>query len=284
MSAELISGKTIGEEIRQSITQRVDKLKELGVTPGLAVVLVGNDPASHTYVTNKQKTSKKLGMHSELIEFDESISQEELLNTINRLNTDDSIHGILVQLPLPEHIEERAVIAAIDPSKDVDGFHPINAGKLMIGEEGFIPCTPFGIMKMIEKIGFDLKGKHAVVIGRSNIVGKPIGQLLLQQDATVTYCHSKTVDLPTITKQADLLVAAVGRPKMITSEHVKEGAVVIDVGINRDENNKLCGDVDFDDVKEIASAITPVPGGVGPMTITMLMANTLLSAERTLQK
>lgn len=284
MSADLISGKAIGEEIRQSITQRVDKLKELGVTPGLAVILVGNDPASHTYVTNKQKTSKKLGMHSDLIEFDESISQEELLNTINRLNTDDSIHGILVQLPLPKHIDERAVIDAIDPSKDVDGFHPINAGKLMIGEEGFIPCTPFGIMKMIEKIGLDLKGKHAVVIGRSNIVGKPIGQLLLQRDATVTYCHSKTSDLPAITKQADLLVAAVGRPKMITSEHVKEGAVVIDVGINRDENNKLCGDVDFDDVKEIASSITPVPGGVGPMTITMLMANTLLSAERTLQK
>lgn len=284
MSADLISGKAIGEEIRQSITQRVDKLKELGVTPGLAVILVGNDPASHTYVTNKQKTSKKLGMHSDLIEFDESISQEELLNTINRLNTDDSIHGILVQLPLPKHIDERAVIDAIDPSKDVDGFHPINAGKLTIGEEGFIPCTPFGIMKMIEKIGLDLKGKHAVVIGRSNIVGKPIGQLLLQRDATVTYCHSKTSDLPAITKQADLLVAAVGRPKMITSEHVKEGAVVIDVGINRDENNKLCGDVDFDDVKEIASSITPVPGGVGPMTITMLMANTLLSAERTLQK
>jgi len=283
MSAELISGKIIGEEIRQTISERVDKLKKRGVTPGLAVVLVGDDPASHTYVSNKQKTSEKLGMHSELIRLDSSISEEELLTIIQRLNEDTHIHGILVQLPLPKQIDERAVIDAIDPSKDVDGFHPINAGKLMIGEDGFIPCTPYGIMKMIDHIGFDLKGKHVVVIGRSNIVGKPIGQLLLQKDATVTYCHSKTVDLPSITKQADLLVAAVGRSKMITSEHVKEGAVVIDVGIIRDEHDKLCGDVDFDDVKEIASAITPVPGGVGPMTITMLMENTLLAAERTLQ-
>jgi methylenetetrahydrofolate dehydrogenase (NADP+)/methenyltetrahydrofolate cyclohydrolase len=283
MSAEIISGKVIGEEIRQSIGERVDRLKEHGVTPGLAVILVGDDPASHTYVTNKQKTSEKLGMYSKLIKLDDSVHEEELLKTIKELNEDSTIHGILVQLPLPKQIDERAVINAIDPSKDVDGFHPINAGKLLIGEEGFIPCTPYGIMKMIDRIGFDLKGKHAVVIGRSNIVGKPIGQLLLQKDATVTYCHSKTTDLPSITKQADLLVAAVGRPKMITSEHVKEGAVVIDVGINRDDNNKLCGDVDFDDVKDIASSITPVPGGVGPMTITMLMENTLLAAERTIE-
>lgn len=282
MSAEIISGKTIGEEIRQSISERVDSLKEHGITPGLAVILVGDDPASHTYVTNKQKTCEKLGMYSRLIKLEDSVLEDELLNIIKELNEDSSIHGILVQLPLPEQIDERAVIDAIDPVKDVDGFHPINAGKLLIGEEGFIPCTPYGIMKMIDWIGLDLKGKHAVVIGRSNIVGKPIGQLLLQKDATVTYCHSKTKDLPSITKQADLLVAAVGRPKLITSEHVKEGAVVIDVGINRDENNKLCGDVDFDDVKGIASSITPVPGGVGPMTITMLMVNTLLAAERTI--
>lgn len=284
MSAEIINGKEIGEVIRKSIAERVDRLKESGVTPGLAVVLVGDDPASHTYVSSKEKTCKQLGMFSERIDLSESVSQQELLTVIDRLNNDPAIHGILVQLPLPKHIDESAVIFAIDPTKDVDGFHPVNAGKLMIGEEGFIPCTPFGIMKMLDYIGYNLTGKHAVVIGRSNIVGKPIGQLLLQRDATVTYCHSKTADLPSITRQADLLIAAVGRPKMITSEYVKNGAVVIDVGINRAEDNSLCGDVDFDDVKNVASAITPVPRGVGPMTITMLMQNTLLSAERSMQK
>ena len=261
-----------------------EELKANGITPGLTVILVGNDSASHTYVTNKEKTCKDLGMYSELIKLEETISEQELLKTIDRLNNDSKIHGILVQLPLPKHIDEQKVISAIDPSKDVDGFHPINVGKLMIGQDTFIPCTPFGIMKLLEYSNIDISGKHAVVIGRSNIVGKPIGQLLLQKDATVTYCHSRTQNLASITKQADILVVAIGKAKMIGKEHVKAGAIVIDVGMNRDENNKLCGDVNFAEVEEIAGAITPVPGGVGPMTITMLMENTLLSAKRSLEK
>lgn len=282
MDEKLISGKVIGKEIREEIKERVAELKNDGCTPGLAVILVGDNQASHTYVRNKQKSSGEVGMKSELVELPSTVTEEELLGHVAKLNEDDSIHGILVQLPLPDHIDEDRVILAIDPAKDVDGFHPVNVGKMMIGQRTFLSCTPYGIMKLLERKNIPVRGKHAVVVGRSNIVGKPMGQLLLQQDATVTYCHSKTEDLPAITKQADILIVAIGIAKFIKAEHVKEGAVVIDVGMNRDENGKLCGDVDFDDVVEKASAITPVPGGVGPMTITMLLENTLQSAQQSL--
>jgi methylenetetrahydrofolate dehydrogenase (NADP+) / methenyltetrahydrofolate cyclohydrolase len=248
----------------------------------LAVILVGENQASHTYVRNKQKSSIEVGMKSELVNLPASVTEEELLGHINKLNHDDSIHGILVQLPLPDHIDENRIILAIDPKKDVDGFHPVNVGKMIIGQRSFLSCTPYGIIKLLERTNTPIKGKHAVIVGRSNIVGKPMGQLLLQRDATVTYCHSRTVDLASYTNQADILIVAIGRTKFIGKEHVKEGAVVIDVGMNRDENGKLCGDVDFEMVKDKASAITPVPGGVGPMTITMLLKNTLQSAEEAL--
>lgn len=282
MSSAIINGKEIGQEIRKSIAKRVQLLKEQGVTPGLAVILVGNNPASQTYVRNKQKSCEAIGIFSELIQLPEDVTEEELLVQIRSLNHRNDIHGILVQLPLPKHIDEDKVIATISPDKDVDGFSPISVGKMMLGQETYLPCTPFGVMKLLEYSGIDIAGKHAVVVGRSHIVGKPMGQLLLQKDATVTYTHSKTPDLPSITKQADILIAAVGRANFITKEHVKPGAVVIDVGINRDENNKLTGDVDFKAVDGIASHITPVPGGVGPMTITMLLYNTVQSAENTL--
>ncbi|MGE6488466.1 bifunctional methylenetetrahydrofolate dehydrogenase/methenyltetrahydrofolate cyclohydrolase FolD [Paenisporosarcina sp. NPDC076898] len=284
MSSALISGKEIGQEIRDDLTERIIYLKNQGITPGLAVILVGNNAASKTYVSNKQKTCEALGMNSRLLSFEADLTESELLQTIHSLNDDPNIHGILVQLPLPVHIGESAVLAAIDPTKDVDGFHPISVGKMMLGQETFLPCTPYGVMKLLEFSGIDLSGKHAVVVGRSHIVGKPMGQLLLQKDATVTYAHSKTPNLKEITLQADILVVAVGKTKIITSEYVKNGAVVIDVGMNRDENNRLCGDVDFETVKEKASYITPVPGGVGPMTITMLMANTVQSAENELRQ
>jgi methylenetetrahydrofolate dehydrogenase (NADP+)/methenyltetrahydrofolate cyclohydrolase len=279
---QIINGKEIGQKIRESIAERVQQLKNQGVTPGLAVILVGEDPASQTYVRNKHRSCEAIGMYSEVIKMDENTQEEQLLEQIRLLNERDDIHGILVQLPLPKHINEDNVIATISPEKDVDGFSPISVGKMMLGQETFLPCTPFGVMKLLEYTGIDVAGKHAVVVGRSHIVGKPVGQLLLQQNATVTYTHSKTKDLPSITKQADILVVAVGRANFITEEHVKPGAVVIDVGINRDENNKLVGDVDFDGVEPIASHITPVPGGVGPMTITMLLYNTVQSAEKTL--
>ena len=279
MSSAIISGKEISQEIRKSVQERVERLKEQGLTPGLAVILVGENPASKTYVANKQKSCEAIGMYSELIKLPEDIAEDALLEQICSLNTRDDIHGILVQLPLPKHINEDAVIATIADEKDVDGFSPVSIGKMMLGQDTFLPCTPFGVMKLLEYSGIEIAGKHAVIVGRSHIVGKPMGQLLLQKDATVTYTHSKTPDLPSFTKQADILIAAVGRSKFITKEHVKEGAVVIDVGINRDENNKLCGDVDFVDVDGIASHITPVPGGVGPMTITMLLFNTVQSAE-----
>ncbi len=282
--ASIISGKEIGQQIRQSIENRVVKLKEQGITPGLAVILVGDNPASQTYVRNKQKSCEAIGIYSELIKLPEETTEKELLEHIQQLNDRQDIHGILVQLPLPKHINEDHVIATISPEKDVDGFSPISVGKMMLGQETFLPCTPFGVMKLLEYTGIEVAGKHAVVVGRSHIVGKPMGQLLLQKDATVTYTHSKTKDLPSITKQADILVAAVGRPNFITKEHIKPGAVVIDVGINRDENNKLVGDVDFADVESVASHITPVPGGVGPMTITMLLYNTVQSAENSLQQ
>lgn len=284
MTAKLISGVTIGKEIREEIATSVLDLTTEGCQPGLAVILVGENPASQTYVKNKEKSSIEVGMKSQLIKLPDTVTEQELLGHIEELNSDDSIHGILVQLPLPKHINEDLVIRSIDPNKDVDGFHPQNVGKMIIGQEGFLPCTPYGIMEMLERSGISVAGKHAVIIGRSNIVGKPMGQLLLQKDATVTYCHSRTKDLPSFTKQADILIVAIGRAKFVTADFVKEGAVVIDVGMNRDENGKLCGDVDFDTVKEVASAITPVPGGVGPMTITMLLKNTVLSAETALQE
>lgn len=284
MSSAIINGKEIGQEIRGAVATRVESLKAKGITPGLAVILVGENPASKTYVANKQKSCEQIGMFSELIKLPEDISEQDLLDQIRELNTRSDIHGILVQLPLPKHINEDEVIQAISPEKDVDGFSPVSVGKMMLGQDTYLPCTPYGVMKLLEHSGIEVAGKHAVIVGRSHIVGKPMGQLLLQKDATVTYTHSKTPDLPSFTKQADILIAAVGRPNFITNEHVKEGAVVIDVGINRDENNKLVGDVNFGEVSELASHITPVPGGVGPMTITMLLENTVQAAEKELER
>ncbi|MFC0231675.1 bifunctional methylenetetrahydrofolate dehydrogenase/methenyltetrahydrofolate cyclohydrolase FolD [Bhargavaea ullalensis] len=281
MDGKIIDGREISRQIKEEVKQEVERLKSEGCTPGLAVILVGDDPASASYVGSKERTVQALGMHSEVIRMESSTSEGELLGEISRLNDDPAIHGILVQLPLPAQIDEQRIISAITPEKDVDGFHPVNAGKLMAGLDGFVPCTPLGIMVLLERSGVDLKGKHAVVVGRSNIVGKPMSMLLLQKDATVTVCHSKTADLPAITKQADILVAAVGREAMIGREHVKEGCVVIDVGINRGEDGKLHGDVDFEAVLPVVSKITPVPRGVGPMTIAMLMANTVESAKKT---
>ncbi|MEC1523048.1 bifunctional methylenetetrahydrofolate dehydrogenase/methenyltetrahydrofolate cyclohydrolase FolD [Neobacillus niacini] len=283
MAATIIDGKEIAAKKKVEIASEVQKLKALGITPGLAVILVGNNHASRTYVTNKEKTCRDLGMHSVLIELPETATQEELLQKIEELNVDPAIHGILVQLPLPKHIDETRVIESISPLKDVDGFHPINIGRMMTGQDAFLPCTPYGIMVLLEEMGISVAGKHVVVVGRSNIVGKPVGQLFLNQHATVTYCHSKTIDLQYHTTQADILVAAVGLANFIKADHVKEGAVVIDVGINRNEAGKLCGDVAFDEVSQKAGYITPVPKGVGPMTITMLMYNTLKSAKNTLR-
>ncbi|MCU9600316.1 bifunctional methylenetetrahydrofolate dehydrogenase/methenyltetrahydrofolate cyclohydrolase FolD [Pallidibacillus thermolactis] len=283
MFGQIISGKEIAAKKREEIKLKVKKLKEKGIQPGLAVILVGDDQASERYVRNKQKACEEVGIYSLLQRYDSHITEAFLIEKIKELNHNPDIHGILVQLPLPKHIDPQIVIETISADKDVDGFHPINVGKLVIGEDSFIPCTPFGIMVMLEDINYDLTGKRAVVVGRSNIVGKPMGQLLLQKNATVTYCHSKTANLPSVTREADVLVSAVGIANFITAEHVKEGAVVIDVGMNRDENGKLCGDVLFEEVKDKASYITPVPGGVGPMTITMLLENTLKAAEK-LQK
>lgn len=284
MTAAIINGKEIAAKKKLKIAEEVKKLKNMGVVPGLAVILVGDNHASRTYVTNKEKTCKELGMHSVLIEMPEEASEEELLAKIAQLNETSEIHGILVQLPLPRHIDEKKVIEAISPLKDVDGFHPINIGRMMTGQNAFLPCTPYGIMVLLEESGISVAGKHAVVVGRSNIVGKPVGQLLLNQHATVTYCHSRTKDLKFHTTQADILIAAVGIPNFIKAEHIKEGAVVIDVGINRNEAGKLCGDVDFAEASERAGYITPVPKGVGPMTITMLMYNTLKSAVESMNR
>ncbi|AYC29541.1 bifunctional methylenetetrahydrofolate dehydrogenase/methenyltetrahydrofolate cyclohydrolase FolD [Paenisporosarcina cavernae] len=280
MVNNILDGKKIASSIQSDIEQQVKTLKQSGVVPGLTVIIVGDNPASITYVTNKKRTSERLGMNSALLELPESTTELELVNKIVELNNDPTVHGILVQLPLPRHIDESKIIHAISPEKDVDGFHPINVGKFVIGEESFLPCTPYGIMEMLHFEGIDVAGKHVVVVGRSNIVGKPMGLMMLKNNATVTYVHSKTVDVSSITKQADILIVAVGKAKFITSEFVKDGAIVIDVGMNRDENGKLCGDVDFENVRNIASFITPVPGGVGPMTITMLMKNTLESAKK----
>jgi len=280
MTAQLIDGNALSRQLRGQVTERVSALKARGITPGLAVVLVGENPASQVYVRNKVKACEDTGMFSVLEKYDAAMSEAELLARVDALNNDPRIHGILVQLPLPAHIDAQKVIEAISPAKDVDGFHIASAGALMTGMAGFWPCTPYGCMKMLESIGYSLKGKHAVVIGRSNIVGKPMALMLLGQNATVTICHSATKDLKAMTLQADVIVAAVGKRNVLTADMVKPGAVVIDVGMNRNDEGKLCGDVDFEGVKEVAGWITPVPGGVGPMTITMLMVNTLESAER----
>ncbi|MBK9160628.1 MAG: bifunctional methylenetetrahydrofolate dehydrogenase/methenyltetrahydrofolate cyclohydrolase FolD [Nitrosomonadales bacterium] len=280
MTARIIDGKAIAQEVRAEWKIRADALKARGVTPGLAVILVGEDPASRVYVANKVKACAELGLHSEHIAMPADIPEATLLDKIAELNTDPKIHGILVQLPVPKHIDSDKVLNAINPEKDVDGFHPVNVGALATGNMRYAPCTPYGAMKLLEKSGVRIEGKHAVVVGRSNIVGKPMALLLLQANATVTICTSKTVDLARHTRDADILVVATGRAKMITGDMIKPGAAVIDVGINRMDNGKLCGDVDFDSAKEVAGWITPVPGGVGPMTITMLVANTVQAAER----
>ncbi len=281
MTAQIIDGKALAAQIRTEVTQRVAAIKAQGITPGLAVILVGDNPASQVYVRNKVKACSDCGMHSVLEKYDATMSEAALLERVHALNADPAIHGILVQLPLPAHIDAQKVIETISPAKDVDGFHIASAGALMTGMPGFWPCTPYGCMKMLESIGYKLRGKHAVVIGRSNIVGKPMALMLLAQDATVTICHSRTPDLAAITRQADVIVAAVGKRNVLTADMVKPGAVVLDVGMNRNDEGQLCGDVDFDGVKNVASYITPVPGGVGPMTITMLLVNTLQAAERT---
>ena len=282
MSAQLLDGKVMSDALRGEIAQRVAALREKGIHPGLAVILVGEDPASQIYVRNKGIGCEQVGIHSVTIRMPAETTQEELEEKIRALNADDAIHGILVQLPLPRHLDEAAALAVIVPEKDVDGFHIQNAGKLMNGLPGVVACTPKGALEMIRRTGVDLSGKEAVVVGRSNIVGKPMAMLLLQQNCTVTMCHSRTADLAAHTRRADVLVAAVGKAHFITADMVKPGAIVIDVGINRLETGKVVGDVDFDNVKEVASFITPVPGGVGRMTITMLLENTVEAAEKLL--
>ena len=278
MTARIIDGKSIAKELRESLAPRVAALKEQGITPGLTVIVVGDDPASAIYVRNKERACVKLGMNSQVLRFPAETTQEEILNTVRLLNQDDSVHGILVQLPLPRHIDEQAVLRAIDPDKDVDGFHAMNAGRLMNGEPGFVACTPKGVMRLLEVSGVELDGKNAVVLGRSNIVGKPMALLLLQKNCTVTIAHSHTKDLAAVTRSADILVVAVGRAGFITGGMIKPGAAVMDVGINR-VDGKVVGDVDFESAKEVVSCITPVPGGVGAMTIAMLMENTVEAAE-----
>ena len=274
---KIIDGKAISKEIKDEVKEAVSGLKEQGITVSLAVIQVGNDPASSVYVGNKKKACEYCGIESVSYELVEETTQDELLTLIEKLNKNEKINGILVQLPLPKHMDEDAVIKAIAPIKDVDGFHPQSVGALCIGQPGFVSCTPAGIIELLKRSNVEIAGKECVVIGRSNIVGKPMAILLLRENGTVTITHSRTKDLKEVTKRADILVVAIGKPKMITREYVKEGAVVIDVGIHRNENNKLCGDVDFDDVAPVCSAITPVPGGVGPMTIAMLMKNCLTS-------
>lgn len=280
MAATIIDGKEVAKSIRAELANEVENLKKQGIVPGLTVILVGDDPASHSYVRGKEKGCEEVGIHSEVIRMDASVSQAELLQTIQQLNENPNVHGILVQLPLPSHISEEAVIDAIHPDKDVDGFHPISVGNMVIGRETFLPCTPHGIIELIKRTGTTLEGKHAVVIGRSNIVGKPVSLLLQRENATVTMCHSRTKDLAQYTRKADILVVAVGKPHIIGKEHVSPGAVVIDVGVNRVETGKLVGDVKFEEVSEVAGFITPVPGGVGPMTITMLLKNTVAAAKK----
>lgn len=271
--AQLIDGKAISAQIKEELKLEVTQLREKGIVPCLAVIQVGNAPASSVYVNNKKKACAYIGIESLSYELEENVTQETLLEVINELNHNDMVNGILVQLPLPKHIDEEAVLKAILPKKDVDGFHPETVGNMCIGNRGFLPCTPAGVIELLKRSGIEIEGKECVVIGRSNIVGKPMALLLLRENGTVTITHSKTKNLKEVTKRADILIAAIGKPKFVTAEYVKEGATVIDVGIHRNEQNKLCGDVDFDDVVSKAGAITPVPGGVGPMTIAMLMNN-----------
>ncbi len=277
--AKIIDGKAISTAIKEELKEKVAAYKAEGIEITLAVVKVGNDPASAVYVRNKENACAYVGINSKTLALPEETTQEELLNVVKELNEDSSVNGILVQLPLPKHIDESQILLAIDSNKDVDGFHPVNVGKMVIGEDTFLPCTPAGIIEMLKRSHVDIEGKECVVIGRSNIVGKPMSMLMLKENATVTIVHSRTKDLKEVTKRADILIAAIGKPKFVTADFVKEGAVVIDVGINRDENGKLCGDVDYEPVFDIASAITPVPGGVGPMTVTMLLVNCLRSVE-----
>jgi methylenetetrahydrofolate dehydrogenase (NADP+)/methenyltetrahydrofolate cyclohydrolase len=279
--AQLIDGKAIAADIRQELAAIVSAYeKKTGQKPCLAVIIVGDDPASQVYVRNKQRACEEIGFKSIVLRHPADESEDNLINGIEGLNNNPEIHGILVQLPLPKHINEEKIISVINPNKDVDAFHPVNVGKIMVGNHKFLPCTPAGVMELLKRSNIEVAGKECVVVGRSNIVGKPMSMLLLHANGTVTTCHSKTKDLKEVCKRADILVAAIGKPKFITADYIKPGAVVIDVGINRDENGKLCGDVDFDAVEPIASAITPVPGGVGPMTIAMLMQNTLTAAEQ----
>lgn len=280
MSAQRIEGKAISDAIRVEIGADAAKLAARGVVPGLAVVLVGDDPASKVYVGSKEKACQQLGFYSEVHRLEAATSQAELLQLIDKLNNQSTIHGILVQLPLPKHIDEKSVIDAISVAKDVDGFHPVSVGNLVIGDDSLLPCTPAGVIELIKRSGIEIAGKHAVVIGRSNIVGKPVSMLLLREHATVTICHSRTASMEAIAKTADILVVAIGKAKAIGSSFVKPGAIVIDVGINRLSDGKLAGDVDYEDVLDIAGYVTPVPGGVGPMTITMLMQNTLKAAKQ----
>ena len=281
--AKIINGKQVSQSVRDAQKAETEALfAKYGKRPGLAVIIVGEDPASKVYVANKEKACGEVGFYSELYRMPESTTMEELLSLIEKLNNDDKIHGILCQLPLPKHLDEEKVILAINPNKDVDAFHPVNTGKIMIGNHSFLPCTPAGVMKLIESTGTDISGKECVVIGRSNIVGKPQAMLLLQANGTVTICHSRTKDLKEVTKRADILVVAIGKADFITGDMIKEGAVVIDVGMNRRADGKLTGDVDFESAEKVASYITPVPGGVGPMTITMLLQNTLTAFKQTL--
>ena len=277
--AKIIDGKAISAEIKEELKEKVAEYKKQGVEITLAVVKVGNDPASAVYVRNKEKACEYVGITSRTLALPEETTEEELLKVVNDLNEDKAVNGILVQLPLPKHIDESKVLLAIDSNKDVDGVHPVNVGKMVIGEETFLPCTPAGIIEMLKRTDVEISGKECVVIGRSNIVGKPMSMLMLKENATVTIAHSRTKDLKEVTKRADILIAAIGKAKFVTADYVKEGAVIIDVGMDRDENGKLCGDVDFDSVSQVASAITPVPGGVGPMTVTMLLVNCLRSVE-----
>ena len=281
--AKLINGKVISQAVKDRICAEVAELKAAGTTPGLAVIIVGNDPASEVYVGSKERTCNELGMYSEKYALPADTTEDELLKLIDKLNRDPKIHGILCQLPLPKHLDEKSVINAIAPEKDVDAFHPQNVGRIMIGDYDFLPCTPAGIMEMFKYENIETRGKHCVVIGRSNIVGKPMAMLMLHADSTVTVCHSKTENLKEICRQADILIAAVGKARFVTADMVKPGAVVIDVGMNRPEGGKLCGDVDFENVEPLCSAITPVPGGVGPMTIATLMQNTLNAAKRSVK-
>ncbi|HDX3372996.1 TPA: bifunctional methylenetetrahydrofolate dehydrogenase/methenyltetrahydrofolate cyclohydrolase FolD [Staphylococcus aureus] len=279
MVAKILDGKQIAKDYRQGLQDQVEALKEKGFTPKLSVILVGNDGASQSYVRSKKKAAEKIGMISEIVHLEETATEEEVLNELNRLNNDDSVSGILVQIPLPKQVSEQKILEAINPEKDVDGFHPINIGKLYIDEQTFVPCTPLGIMEILKHADIDLEGKNAVVIGRSHIVGQPVSKLLLQKNASVTILHSRSKDMASYLKDADVIVSAVGKPGLVTKDVVKEGAVIIDVGNTPDENGKLKGDVDYDAVKEIAGAITPVPGGVGPLTITMVLNNTLLAEK-----